>query len=76
MYGISYFCQFISVGLLFFLSAVYVTNYNVDVIAVMSALALIIFASITAGNTINFMPEFSEAKHACKYIFSIIDQED
>lgn len=76
MYGVSYFLQFISFALMFFLAAVYVTNYSISIDDSLAAIFLIVFAGIAAGNNSNFMPDISEAKIATKQVFSIIDQQD
>lgn len=59
MYGIAYFLQFVTFGMIFFLSAVFVQNFDITVENSISSMFLIIFAGIAAGNNTNFMPDLS-----------------
>lgn len=76
MYGVSYFLQFISFALMFFLAAVYVTNYQIAIEDSLAAIFLVVFAGIAAGNNSNFMPDISDAKTAASKVFAIINQQD
>ena len=69
MYGLSYFLQYLCFALMFFLSAVYDSAYNVDVSNSLCSMFLIIFAAISAGNQTNFMQDISNAKIAAKNLF-------
>jgi 1,4-dihydroxy-2-naphthoate octaprenyltransferase len=69
MYGLGSMLQFISFALIFFLAAVYISNFGLSISGSLEAIFLIIFAGITAGNNSNFMPDISKAKTAAKKIF-------
>ena len=72
MYGISYLLQYITFGLIFFFSAVFVSNYNIDTANSFSAIFLIVFACASAGNNANFVGDASKAKSAANSMFSIL----
>ena len=76
MYGLSALLQFVSFGLIFFLAAVYINNYNLGIDGSLEAIFLILFAGVSAGNNSNFMPDVSNAKTSAKYLFSLIDLEN
>ena len=69
MYGVSYFLQYLCFALMFFLSAIYDTKYDVDISDSLASMFLIIFAAISAGNQTNFMQDISNAKIAAKNLF-------
>ena len=69
MYGVSYFLQYLCFALMFFLSAIYDTKYDVDISDSLASMFLIIFAAISAGNQTSFMQDISNAKMAAKNLF-------
>jgi hypothetical protein len=55
VFGLSYLIQYASFGLLFFLAAIFVADYNVAIEDVMGAIFLTILGGISAGNNFNFI---------------------
>jgi ATP-binding cassette, subfamily B (MDR/TAP), member 1 len=76
MFGLSYLIQYVSFGLLFYLAAIFVSNFDVTVDSSLSAIFLTIFAGISAGNNANFLEDISAARAAARSVFSILDLED
>ena len=76
MFGLSYLIQYIVFGLLFYFAAIFVTNNTLDVRNVFSAIFLILFAGISAGNNSNFLEDISTARSGAKTIFAILDMDD
>lgn len=73
MFGLSYLLQYVCFALMFFLAAVYIKDNNLDIEGSMSAIFLVIFASISAGNQSSYLQDISSAKASAAIIFSIID---
>ena len=76
MYGMSSFVQFSSIGLIFFLSAVYIRDHNLSIDGSMEAIFLVLFASVSAGNNAIYMSDISTGRTGAKTIFNVIDLED
>jgi ATP-binding cassette subfamily B (MDR/TAP) protein 1 len=76
MYGISYFFQYITIGLIFFFSAIFITNYSIEVSNSFAAIFLILFACTSAGNNAAFLGDLSKAKNGANNLFSIFELED
>jgi ATP-binding cassette, subfamily B (MDR/TAP), member 1 len=55
MFGVSNLLMFITFGLTFFLSIVFVTHYDINVVDSLSAIFLILFACMSAGNKANIL---------------------
>ncbi len=71
MYGLSYLLQFVTVGIIFFLAAIFMSNNHVDVADSLSVFFLVFFTCTTAGHQSNFMEDISIVKSSAKQIFSI-----
>lgn len=67
---------FVIYGLIFFIGAVFVKEYNVDVLDMYTALFAIMNAAMGAGNNNAFMTDVGQAYNAAKSIFSILDNKD
>jgi ATP-binding cassette subfamily B (MDR/TAP) protein 1 len=76
MYGVSYFLQYITIGLIFFFSAIFITNYSIEISNSFTAIFLILFACTSAGNNAAFLGDVSKAKNAANDIFTMLELED
>lgn len=76
MYGISNFLQFITFGMIFFLAAIFVANYGVKMDNSLSAVFLILFACISAGDKSNMLQNLENVKGASSWFFSLMEQKD
>ena len=76
MFGLSTMLMFVTFGLTFFLSNIFISNYNIPVIDSLSAVFLILFACYSAGNKANNLQNLSHLGSAVNWIFQHIDLED
>ena len=72
MCGLGFFAQFFVFALLFFLAAVYISNFNLGMEGSLEAIFLIIFAGYTAANHSKNLGDLSTIKLAAQKIFKII----
>jgi len=70
MYGVSYFLQYVTMGLFLFFSALYVSKYDVQTSDSFSAILLIFFACMEAGSLSVYLGDISKAKKAANFVFS------
>ena len=76
IFGLSNMLMFITFGLTFFLSVVFVTNYNINSKDSLSAIFLIFFACFSAGNKVNVLKDLINLNEAVRWIFTRMDLED
>ena len=76
MFGLSYFLQFISVGLLLYLGVIYVSSFSADFEDSLAAIFLLCFAAASAGNCFNYIGDFANTKISAKNLFGIISMND
>lgn len=76
LYGLSFFVLFLVYGLIFFLSAIFIRDNNLNITDAFSAAFLVLFAGVVAGNNAKMMPDVSALKVSCVKLFSLIDEED
>jgi ATP-binding cassette, subfamily B (MDR/TAP), member 1 len=76
MFGVSNMLMFTTFGLTFFLSIVFVSNYNISVVNSLTAVFLILFACLSAGNKANNIQNLSHLGEALNWIFRHVDLED
>ena len=69
MFGLSNLLMFMTFGLTFFLSVIYVSKSNIDINDSLTAVFLIIFASISAGNKANNLNDLMHLSEALKWLF-------
>ena len=76
LYGLSFFVLFLVYGLIFFLSAIFIRDNNLNITDAFSAAFLVLFSGVVAGNNAKMMPDVSALKVSCVKLFSLIDEED
>ena len=76
MFGLSYFLQFLTFALVFFLGAVYITNLNLNIDGALSSIFCVIFAAIAAGNKTTTMQDLSTTRQGVDNIMAFLDLED
>ena len=76
MFGVSNLLMFMTFGLTFFLSVVFVSNFQTDVTHSLSAVFLILFAGMSAGNKANNLQNLMNLSEAVQWIFSRLDLDD
>lgn len=75
-FGLSQVTTFITFGILFYIGTIFIRNYGVSHLDVLTAVFEVFFAGITIGNNSHFIPDMNEAKISAAHIFSILDSED
>jgi hypothetical protein len=68
--------QYLLVGLTFYFGALFIGTSNVDAGRSLSALFLIFFAVMSAGNSASYIKGLAEIKLGSKDLFGLIDLED
>lgn len=63
-------------GLIFYLAAVFIRNYNIEITNAFSAVFLVLFSGIMAGNNVKNIPELSRMKIIADKSFALIDLKD
>ena len=59
VFGLSYFLQYLTFGLMFYLGAVYSQAYTINSGDSLTAICLLIFACFAAGNNVNYIDDIS-----------------
>lgn len=75
-FGFSQMVMFIIYGIQFYLGAVFVRDYGVQVKDMYTAVFGIMYAAFGAGNNNMFMGDIGKAKQAARSIFALLDSED
>ena len=76
MFGLSYFLQFMSVGLLLYLGVIYVSSFSADFEDSLAAIFLLSFAAASAGNCFNYIGDYANARLWAKNLFNILEMKD
>lgn len=63
-------------GLIFFLSALFIRDNSLDITNTFSAVFLVLFAGIVAGNNAKSLPDLSVLNVKAAKMFGILDFED
>ena len=69
MLGLSYFLQFITFALIFFLAAIYTTDNNLEIDGSLSSIFCVIFATISAGNKTTLMQDLAAVREGINHTF-------
>lgn len=75
-FGLSYMLFFIVTAVIFYLASIFTTRNNLDLQDVFATVFIVIFAGISTGNAINYVPDIEATKEATRHVFSIIDSQD
>ena len=76
VFGLSFLVLFFGYGLMLYLASVFVKSNNLDITNAFSALFLIIFAAMMAGNNAKNIPDLGRLKVAAAKLFELIDLKD
>jgi ATP-binding cassette, subfamily B (MDR/TAP), member 1 len=76
LFGLTYFIMFLVFGLIFYLSAVFISNYDLLIIDSFSAAFLIIFGGLIAGYNIRQIPDLGLLKPTTQKLFAIMRLKD
>jgi hypothetical protein len=76
VYGLSFFIIFAVVGIVFYISSIFTRNYNLSITDSFSAIFLVVFAGLIAGNNALQLSDLGMLEVAAKKIFKLIDLED
>ena len=66
MFGVSYFLQFLTFALIFYLAAVYISANNLSIDGSLSSIFLVLFASVSAGNKTTLMADLSTVREGIR----------
>lgn len=73
MFALSYFFQYTTFGLMFYLGAVYAETFTISPSDTLTSILLIIGSCVAAGNNIYNIGSLSEAKKSTRELFKMID---
>ena len=63
-------------GLIFYLSSIFIRDNNLEITNAFSAVFLVLFSGIIAGNNVKNIPDLSLLKVTADKLFALIDLED
>ena len=69
MFGLAYCLQYIAFALIFFMAAVFISNFNLSIDGSISSIFLILFATMSAGNKTNLMQDLASLKKNLNNLF-------
>jgi ATP-binding cassette subfamily B (MDR/TAP) protein 1 len=72
-YGLSYFILFVTYGLIFYLSAIFIRDNNLEITNSFSAAFLVLFSGFIAGINVKNMPDLGILKITANKLFKLID---
>lgn len=76
MYGVSQLLQYITFGLVFFFAVLFVNSYHMKIENALSAVLMILFGCMSAGNKSNLLQDLEGIKEASAWASKIIDMKD
>jgi 1,4-dihydroxy-2-naphthoate octaprenyltransferase len=76
MYGLSYFIQFTTFGLIIFFSALFVNQYQVSMQDSLCSVSLILFGCVSAGGKSIFLQDLAGIKEAVGWTSIILAWKD
>ena len=69
LYGLVQFIMFVIFAIIFYLGSIFIRDNGLDVSNVFTAIYAIMFAGMTAGSNVNFMPDAAAGKNSAANIF-------
>jgi ATP-binding cassette subfamily B (MDR/TAP) protein 1 len=72
-FGLSFFILFMTYGLIFYLSSIFIRDNNLQITDAFSAVFLVLFSGIIAGNNVKSMPDLGMLKITAEKLFKLID---
>jgi ATP-binding cassette subfamily B (MDR/TAP) protein 1 len=75
IFGISYLILFVAYGLIFYISAIFIRDNNLTITNSFSAVFLVLFSGMIAGNNVKNIPDLSLLKTTADRFFALIDLE-
>ena len=76
VFGVSFLILFVVYGLIFYLAAVFIRNNNLEITNAFSAVFLVLFSGMIAGNNAKNIPDLGRLKVVADKIFKLIDLKD
>lgn len=76
IFGLSFFVLFMVYGLIFYLSSIFIRDNSLEITSAFSAVFLVLFSGIIAGNNVKNIPDLSLLKVTADKLFALIDLED
>lgn len=76
VFGLSFLVLFFGYGLILYLASVFIKNNDLEITNAFSALFLILFSAIIAGNNAKNIPDLGRLKVIADKIFKLIDLKD
>lgn len=76
VFGVSFLILFVVYGLIFYLAAVFIRNNNLEITNAFSAVFLVLFSGIIAGNNAKNIPDLGRLKVVADKLFEMMDLKD
>lgn len=76
VFGISFLILFVVYGLIFYLAAVFIRRNDLEITNAFSAVFLVLFSGIIAGNNAKNIPDLGRLKVIADKLFEMMDLKD
>jgi hypothetical protein len=76
LFGLTYFIIYLVLGLIFYLSAVFISNNSLSITNSFSAVFLVLFGGIIAGSNAKQIPDLGLLNPITKQLFTMMSLDD
>ena len=76
VFGVSFLILFVVYGLIFYLAAVFIHSNGLEITNAFSAVFLVLFSGMIAGNNAKNIPDLGRLKVIADKLFELIDLKD